>query len=61
MKENLVVFAVSAFWHGIYPTYYLVFGLYAFLKNAQADFYRGWYLFKAIPEPVRKFIGWIQT
>ena len=37
-------FVVSAFWHGFYPSYYIMFVLAAILNEINKDVYRSWAL-----------------
>ncbi len=57
-RANLITFMVSGFWHGFYPTYYVVFFFYALGKGLMAEWYKGWILFKFFPAPVRAITGW---
>jgi hypothetical protein len=58
--ESMSVFAVSAFWHGFYPSYYLMFLQAAFQQEINKDVYKSWALFyKLIPNArLRYFLGW---
>lgn len=48
-KETIIVFLVSAFWHGFYPFYYIMFFLAAILSEVTKDIFKSWILFQAIP------------
>lgn len=45
MKENLTVFMVSAFWHGFYPFYYVMFFFTYIFTEVSKDVYRSRILF----------------
>jgi lysophospholipid acyltransferase len=47
--SNLATFIVSAFWHGFYPFYYVMFFLAAFFVELTKDVFRSRVLFKSIP------------
>lgn len=49
----LAIYAISAFWHGFYPFYYVTFSVGALGSFAHKDIYQCWYLFKDIPKSVR--------
>lgn len=53
-------FVVSAFWHGFYPSYYLMFFTCAVLQEVTKDVYRSWALFhKLIPSArARYLLSW---
>jgi hypothetical protein len=50
---NQLTFAVSAFWHGFYPSYYSSFFLGGLLVEAGKDWFRIRVLFRFIPGPMR--------
>ena len=49
--NNMATFVVSAFWHGFYPFYYIMFFFAAFLVEVTKDVYRSRILFNFIPSP----------
>lgn len=50
-------FVVSAFWHGFYPSYYLMFVMAAFLQEINKDVYKSWALwYKMIPTAELRFV-----
>ena len=49
----MLVFLTSAFWHGFYPFYYIMFFLAAILSECTKDVYKSWVFFQAIPKRVR--------
>jgi len=50
---SLGTFAVSAFWHGFYPFYYVMFFMSAVFVELAKDIYRCRILFNFIPEVLR--------
>jgi len=56
-KENMATFCVSAFWHGFYPSYYIMFFFTAMFSELARDVYRSRSLFEFIPYPINSFIG----
>ena len=50
-------FIVSAFWHGFYPFYYVMFFFAAILQEISKDLYKARYMFSFIPKEIRPFIG----
>ena len=50
--NNLAVFITSAFWHGFYPFYYVMFFFSAILSELAKDIYRSRILFRWIPYPL---------
>ena len=60
-RANLITFMVSGFWHGFYPTYYVVFFFYAVSKSLMAEWYKGWVLVSFVPASIRALIGWLTT
>lgn len=61
MKENLLVFMTSAFWHGFYPFYYVMFLFSYLFAEITKDVYRSRILVQWIPYPVRYAITWFFT
>ena len=59
MGQFLTVFAVSAFWHGWYPQYYVSFAFGAIVSISHRDIYQCWFFFKDIPRPVILFLCWV--
>ncbi len=57
LKENLATFIISAFWHGFYPLYYVMFFFAAFLTELSKELYRSRRLFKAIPYPLNSILA----
>jgi len=55
-KESMSTFIVSAFWHGFYPFYYVMFFFSAILAEVTKDVYKCWIFFQWIPSPVRYFL-----
>jgi len=53
----MIVFLTSAFWHGFYPFYYIMFFLAAILSEVTKDIYKSWIFFQVIPKKVRYFIA----
>lgn len=49
MQHNMIVYMVSAFWHGFYPAYYVMFFLVAVFAELTKDIYRSRILFEFIP------------
>lgn len=45
--ESMSTFVVSAFWHGFYPSYYIMFVLAAILNEINKDIYKSWFIFKS--------------
>jgi len=55
---NFVTFLVSAFWHGFYPFYYVVFFFAAMATEANKDVFKSRILFKQfIPGFLRNFVA----
>ena len=50
--NNLATFIVSAFWHGFYPFYYVMFFFSALLGELAKDVYRSRIYFRWIPYPI---------
>jgi lysophospholipid acyltransferase len=57
-KDNMIVYMVSAFWHGFYPFYYVMFFFTAIFAEISKDIYRSRILFSGIPPKVRYFMCW---
>ena len=57
MKENMVVFLVSAFWHGFYPFYYVMFFMAAVLVEVAKDIFKARSLFSFLPPIMRHILG----
>jgi len=57
LKENMITFLVSAFWHGFYPFYYIMFFLAAILSEVAKDVYKARSLFSFIPGALRGVLG----
>jgi lysophospholipid acyltransferase len=55
--NNMATFLVSAFWHGFYPFYYIMFFFAGLLGEVAKDFYRSRILFSFIPSPLGLIIG----
>jgi len=61
LVNNLVVYFISAFWHGFYPAYYVMFFQMAFLAELSKDIYRMRSKFAFIPWPVGTVVANIAT
>lgn len=57
MFENMTTFIVSAFWHGFYPFYYVMFFFAAVLSEVAKDVFKARALFSFIPPVMRPVIG----
>lgn len=55
--ESMSTFIVSAFWHGFYPFYYVMFFFSAVLSEVAKDIFKSRSLFTAIPAAVRPWIA----
>jgi len=54
--ESMATFVVSAFWHGFYPSYYIMFMIAAILQEVNKDVYKSWALwYKLIPNSYARF------
>mmetsp|Transcript_38321 Transcript_38321/g.36676 ORF Transcript_38321/g.36676 Transcript_38321/m.36676 type:complete len:126 (+) Transcript_38321:1040-1417(+) len=53
----MAVFAVSAFWHGFYPFYYVMLLFCALLSELSKELYRARYLFRHIPYPISSILA----
>lgn len=61
MKENLIVFMTSAFWHGFYPFYYVMFFFSYLFSEVTKDVYRSRIFVQWIPYPIRYAVTWFFT
>ena len=51
-------FIVSAFWHGFYPFYYVMFFFAAIMNEVAKDLFKARYLFsRVIPEPLQWIVA----
>ena len=57
MKENMIVFLVSAFWHGFYPFYYVMFFFAALNLELCKDIYKSRILFSWMPPLMRHVVA----
>jgi len=57
LRNNLATFICSAFWHGFYPFYYVMFFFSAVLGELAKDIYRSRIYFRFIPYPLNMFLG----
>ena len=48
-RESMATFMVSAFWHGFYPFYHVMFFFAAVLAEVTKDVYKCWIFFQWIP------------
>jgi lysophospholipid acyltransferase len=55
--NNLATFIVSAFWHGFYPFYYVMFFFAALLGELSKDIYRSRIFFRFIPYPINSILA----
>jgi lysophospholipid acyltransferase len=55
--NNMAVFVTSAFWHGFYPFYYIMFVASAILSELAKDIYRSRIFFRWIPYPLNSIIA----
>lgn len=53
----MATFIVSAFWHGFYPFYYVMFFLAAILSEVAKDIFKARILFSFIPGFGRQILG----
>ena len=60
-KASMSTFIVSAFWHGFYPFYYVMFFFAAIMNEVAKDLYKARYIFRFIPKELRPFIGNLVT
>lgn len=61
LYNSMAVFMVSAFWHGFYPFYYVMFFFTAFLGELAKDVYRSRVFFRFIPHPFGHILANILT
>jgi lysophospholipid acyltransferase len=57
MANNLIVYMVSAFWHGFYPAYYIMFFQLTFLAEVTKDIYKMRSRFYFIPWPINMLLS----
>lgn len=57
MFENMATFIVSAFWHGFYPFYYVMFFFAAVLSEVAKDIFKARSLFTFIPVAARPWVA----
>ena len=57
-KENIATFIVSAFWHGFYPFYYVMFFFCAIFNELAKEIFKSKFYFRWIPSPLSKIIPW---
>jgi len=50
-------FIVSAFWHGFYPFYYVLFFFAALFSEVAKDMYKARIIFRPIPAFIRPFLA----
>jgi len=55
--HNMATFVVSAFWHGFYPFYYLMFFIAALLSEVAKDIYKARVFFRFIPAALRPIVA----
>jgi len=55
--ESIVTFLVSAFWHGFYPFYYVMFFFAGILVEVNKDVFKARALFSFIPSALRPFVA----
>lgn len=54
----MATFIVSAFWHGFYPSYYIMFFFAAILSEVNKDIFKASVLFhRYIPASIRPFVA----
>ena len=56
-KANMSTFIVSAFWHGFYPFYYVMFFFAAVMNEASKDLYKARYIFRFIPAEIGPYLA----
>ena len=59
--ENVATFMVSAFWHGFYPFYYVMFFFAGCLTECAKDVFKARSLFSFIPGVLRPFVAHFMT
>lgn len=57
LRNSMAVFIVSAFWHGFYPFYYVMFFFCAFFTELAKDVYRSRVFFRSIPYPLNSILA----
>lgn len=57
LRNNIIVFITSAFWHGFYPFYYVMFFFCALLGELSKDIYRSRIYFRWIPYPFSSILA----
>lgn len=58
LRETVIVFFISALWHGFYPFYYVMFFYSGMFVEVAKDLYRMRILFRWIPEPLDFWLPW---
>ena len=61
LRETIIVFLVSAFWHGFYPFYYVMFFYSGIFVELAKEVYRMRILFRWIPAPLDFWLPWACT
>lgn len=61
LYNSMAVFIISAFWHGFYPFYYVMFFFCAFFTEFAKDVYRSRVFFRFIPHPLSHIIANVLT
>lgn len=56
-NPTLVTFMISAFWHGFYPIYYVMFFKMFLLTMAGRVVFKNKHIFSFIPSQYRSIIG----
>jgi len=54
-----ISFMVSAFWHGFYPIYYIVFILFFMIQQSAKTIYNAGDSFNFIPKGIQHLIRWV--
>lgn len=58
LVQTMIVFVVSAFWHGFYPSYYVMFTVAAILSEVNKDIFKSRVLFqRSFWWPLRSVFG----
>jgi lysophospholipid acyltransferase len=57
LRETMIVFTVSAVWHGLYPFYYVMFFYCALIVELSKEVFRSRYLFSFLPGPVAHILA----
>jgi len=55
--QYIVIFLISAFWHGFYPFYYITFSCAVISTFVCKDIYNCWFIFRSIPSWLRWLIS----